>query len=510
MRPEYTAEVLAQKARDAVRLLVPSDRERPRDDAAGFRWNGDLVKHVIENDRPGPDWDRVYTQRPSPLTFWYRQSHDPLTGVMFHNDLLTPGLVAPDDPPPIMSGMSHVELDLQGRLTYFETIPAQKLDDPLRVAPVDWNPVFTLAGLDAAQLKSAEPLWTWLATSDTRAAWTGTWPESGRPLRVEAAALAGRPVAFMVTGPWQKPDRMTEATPNRDYAIVTVLFAITFGILAGAGLLARRNLRSGRGDLQGATRLGLSMGAVLMAVWFCQVHLVGSLGLLAMSLIAVCTSAFYGVLLWTIYVALEPSVRKHWPQVLVSWTNLLAGRLPDPVVGRDVLLGAALGVAWVLMIRATDLVSGSRAISDFPGAIELLSGLRSTAGVVLEAAPYAIRNVLLFFFLLFVLRVLLRNQWSAALAFAGIFSVLGALGNETRPWLDAMLSFLYFGTGAVVCTSLVLCLRGRALRLVDSDEYPGDARYGLGLREPAASRWSRGGPDPVGILHVPWWTIVGG
>ena len=31
---------------------------------------------------------------------------------------------------PIMSGMSHVELDHQGRLTSFETIPAQKLEAP--------------------------------------------------------------------------------------------------------------------------------------------------------------------------------------------------------------------------------------------------------------------------------------------------------------------------------------------------------------------------------------------
>jgi hypothetical protein len=68
------------------------------------------------------------------------------------------------------------------------------------------------------------------------------------------------------------------------------------------------------------------MAAVLMAVWFCKVHLVGSIGVLAMFLLAVCTSVFYGVLMWTIYVALEPYVRKHWPQVLVSWTNLLAGR----------------------------------------------------------------------------------------------------------------------------------------------------------------------------------------
>ena len=211
----------------------------------------------------------------------------------------------------------------------------QKLDAPLPVAPVDWAPVFTLAGLDVAQLKSAEPLWTWIAASDTRAAWTGTWPDSGRPLRVEAAALGGRPVAFMAAGPWQKPSRMPEASEGRENLIVTVLFALVFGILGGAGFLARKNLRSGRGNLQGATRLGVCMTVVLMAVWVCRVHLVGSIGLLAMFLIAVCTSVFYGVLLWTIYVALEPYVRKHWPQVLVSWTNLLAGRLGDPVVGRD-------------------------------------------------------------------------------------------------------------------------------------------------------------------------------
>jgi Protein kinase domain len=449
MRPEYTTEVLAQKARDAVRQLVPLEG-RSRDEAAGFEWSNDLVQHVREQDKPAPDWNRVYTQRPSPLQFWYRQSSDPLTAVMFHNDLLTPGLVTRHDPPPIDSGMTYVELDHQGRLTYFETIPAQKLEAPVHVAPVDWAPVFTLAGLDIAQLKSAEPLWTWLAASDTRAAWTGTWPDSGRPLRVEAAALGGRPVAFMAAGPWRKPSRMTEASEGRENLIVTVLLALTFGILGGAGFLARKNLRSGRGDLQGATRLGVCMAAVLMAVWVCRVHLVGSIGLLAMFLIAVCTSVFYGVLLWTIYVALEPYVRKHWPQVLVSWTNLLAGRLGDPVVGRDLLLGTALGVVWALLVRGVDSWSGENALIGYPGAPELLTGARSTVGVVLQGVPYAMRNVLFNFFLLFLLRVVLRRQWPAAAAFAGLFALLGALDNDGPAWVSAAVAFVYFGSGAVV------------------------------------------------------------
>jgi hypothetical protein len=451
IRPEYTTEVLAQKARDAVRQLAPPSRPaRPRDEAVGFRWNDDLVAHVRENDKPAPDWSSVYTQRPSPLELWYRQSDGPLTAVMFHNDLLTPGLVFPDDPPPIGSGMSHIELDHQGRLTYFETIPPQRLDAPMPVAPVDWAPVFTLAGLDLAQLQSADPLWTWLATSDTRKAWTGTWPESGRPLRVEAAALGGRPVAFMVVGPWRKPWRMSEASDGRDTAIVTVLFALLFGILGGAAFLARKNLRSGRGDLQAATRLGVCMAAVLMAVWFCRVHLAASLGMLAMFLVAVCTSVFYGVLLWTIYVALEPYVRKHWPQVLVSSTNVLAGRVTDPVVGRDVLLGTALGVVWVLLVQIVDRWSGAGELAGHPGSVELLMGMRGTAGVILQGVPYAIRNVFFNFFLLFTLRVVLRRQWLAAAAFAGLFAILGALGDDGKPWVNAVVALAYFGSGAVV------------------------------------------------------------
>jgi serine/threonine-protein kinase len=447
MRPAYTAEVLAQKARDAIRQLGYT--QRAGDEAYGFEWNAELMKHVRSTDRPAPRWTEVLSQQPSPLEFWYRQSPNPLTATMFHDDLLTPGIVRPDDPSPIMSGMTHLELDHEGRLTYFETIPPQRQESPTPPAPADWSGLFALAGLDRSTLQPAEPLWNWLAGSDTRAAWTGTWPGSGRPLRVEAAALGGRPVAFMLAGPWRKPSRMSEALSSGENITVIVLFALAFGILGGAGLLARRNLREGRGDRRGAARLAVWMSGVLLALWLCQVHLVASLGLLAMFLIAVCTSVFYGTLIWTIYVALEPFVRRHWPQVLVSWTNVLTARVSDPVVGRDVLFGTALGVAWVLLVRGVDLLAGGAGIADFPGSTELLSGLRDTAGVVLHEAPAAIRNVLMFFFLLFVLRVLLRGQWRAAAAYTVFFALVSAVGDEDgRPWLGGLMGFLYFGSGA--------------------------------------------------------------
>jgi hypothetical protein len=446
MRPEYTPEVLVQKARDAVRQI--GYQERPRDEAHGFRWNGQLIQYMQANDKPAPRWNAVLSERPSPLSLWYRQSREPLIASTFHSDLLTPGIVDPEDPPPITSGMIQTELDHRGRLTYFEAIPPQRADSPVRPAPVDWTPLFQLAGLDEAQLRPAEPLWSWLAASDARAAWTGVWPESGRPLRVEAAALGGRPVAFMLVGPWRRPWRMPEESSGNATAYAVLLLGLAVFIVVGAGILARNNVRAGRGDRRGAARLGGGITGVLLALWVCKVHLVASLLLIAMFLLAVCTSVFYGVLLWTIYLALEPFVRRHWPQVLVSWANVLSGRGTDPVVGRDVLIGVALGVGLTLGIRAILLAAGEGAVS-FPGDVGVLLGLRSTVGVALDEAPYAIRNVLLYFFILFGLRVLLRRQWAAAAAFVAFLAILNALGND-RPWIGALLGLVYFAPWAFV------------------------------------------------------------
>jgi hypothetical protein len=95
-----------------------------------------------------------------------------------------------------------------------------------------------------------------------------------------------------------------------------------------------------------------------------------------------------------VYLALEPFVRRHWPRVLVSWTNVLTGRASDAVVGRDALIGVALGIWFALILRSIAALETDGSIS-FPGEVELLLGLRSTIGVVLQEALYAIRNVLL-------------------------------------------------------------------------------------------------------------------
>ena len=51
---------------------------------------------------------------------------------------------------------------------------------------------------------------------------------------------------------------------------------------------------------------------------------------------------------WLAYLGIEPWIRRHWPASLISWSRLLAGSFRDPLVGRDVLLGAAFGVGGAI------------------------------------------------------------------------------------------------------------------------------------------------------------------
>ena len=71
-------------------------------------------------------------------------------------------------------------------------------------------------------------------------------------------------------------------------------------------------------------------------------------------------------------------------------------------------------------------------------------------GAWLMNAPQGIRNALFFFFLIFLLRVLLRSQWLAAAGFVLIFTVLSTLENPNHPWIVGAAALLLWGLHAVV------------------------------------------------------------
>lgn len=71
-----------------------------------------------------------------------------------------------------------------------------------------------------------------------------------------------------------------------------------------------------------------------------------------------------------------------------------------------------------------------------------LAGARGALTLVLFTLPHAIREALFFFFLIFLFRALLRNQWAAGAAFALIFG-FGTLGlTQGHPLFNACVAFL--------------------------------------------------------------------
>jgi len=137
---------------------------------------------------------------------------------------------------------------------------------------------------------------------------------------------------------------------------------------------------------------------------------------------------FFAGWMWVFYIAVEPYVRRRWPQVLISWTRLLAGRVRDPLVGRDILMGALFGVVFLLLQGVKNLLPGwlesARSTpSWFP--FEMLLGGRHLIASLLS--PFFVWIPFFRLFLLFVLRAALRKQAVAVVVFLLLWTVLGAL-----------------------------------------------------------------------------------
>jgi len=463
---EMTPEVLTEKAHEIIARL--GYEGRPADRAYGLKIDGDFQDAVEKNDKPHPNWDAVLAARPSLLQYWYRQSPDDMVASDFRDNLLTPGIVTESDPPTVLSGMINLQLDPQGRLTYFQAIPRQKLEttDALTPAtdpvPVDWKVLFDAAGLDPSKFQPTRPTWNSLAAADTRMAWGGVWPGTTRPLRVEAASFQGKPVFFSLLGDWSKPDRMvsTEKKSFGEKAQRIIGLILLVSALTGSILLARRNYRRGRGDRQGALRLAIVMFLLEMALFLCLSHLPTIGYAVGLSIIATSTALFVSGAMWMLYMAVEPWVRRQWPKTIISWSRLLAGNWRDPVVGRDILLGVALGVVWILVFQIRYIPIMHMGASPGIGSTDALMGGRVALGAWLRQWPQSIQTTLVFFLVLLALKVLLRKEWIAALVFIAIFAVPRGLSSsymkielpaEIIVYAIAVLIVIRFGLVPLAC-----------------------------------------------------------
>jgi serine/threonine-protein kinase len=148
---------------------------------------------------------------------------------------------------------------------------------------------------------------------------------------------------------------------------------------------------------------------------------------------------------WTYYIAVEPFLRRRWPQVLMSWTRLLSGKFRDPLVGRDILIGCAAGIAfrcglllqgWLTALLARVQLAGAT-VSGGPDA---QAGLNAVIDVRMYLSRFfawpgaAIELAFYFILVVFCIRIVLRRDWTAIVVPAVLFTLNNNMAIQ-NPWL---------------------------------------------------------------------------
>jgi hypothetical protein len=190
--------------------------------------------------------------------------------------------------------------------------------------------------------------------------------------------------------------------------------SILVNLIAGS-ILARRNLRAGEGDRKGARKLAVFVVLSGILGGALRAHHVPSLGHeLAWFLSVTGWSVVWGGFSWLAYISFEPYLRQWWPHTLVSWTRLLAGRMRDPLIGRDLLVGTVAGLLHTMVVLIQFEMSGRSAPAVFlRQALDALQSSTSFVGIVLLAVLNSVEFTLAGIAGLVLLRLILRRTWMA-------------------------------------------------------------------------------------------------
>jgi serine/threonine-protein kinase len=217
-----------------------------------------------------------------------------------------------------------------------------------------------------------------------------------------------------------------------------VIYLSLVTLIGGGLFFARRNLRLGRGDRRNATRLALIVIGLTMLMSTLNTHHVLTFWEMSLFISSAGYSLFLAGLFWVLYIAIEPFVRRRWPQILVSWTRLLSGDWRDPLVTRDAFVGCALGVlvTYIIWLVYAEIDRPIMVIS------ERVLGTRFFISGLLNSLSGGIFYGLGLTSLLFLLRVVLRNQKAAVAVSILIFALMNGPGNF---WTFAIL----LGLGAL-------------------------------------------------------------
>jgi len=423
----------------------------PAGTAFGYGWHKSYFDYLRGADASAARWERLAEPRPTSLFLWYRQSPRKLVP---QNSM---GMATEEDPPPLTPGMAAVLLSANGDLWRFEAVPPQMDETADPKAECDLAPLFAAAGLELAKARPAATSWVPSGFGDARFAWDAAYPDvPWQKVHVDAACYRGRPIYFNASWPWNPPLRARPFQESAGAQAANVIgLLLGAATLIGGAVLARRNLRMGRVDRRGAFRLAAFVFAVHYARSLLLAHHISSLADEWALLARLAADAlFMGAVVWLIYIALEPLVRRRWPERIVAWTRLLAGQLSDPLVGRHILAGLVLGLGMAALQVAPLVVPAWLGRPSPMPDVRDLDSLRPLHAVaaVLGGATDATETALMLFFALFLIKLLVRRDGAAIVAFFVVGTSLFAL----QLWE-------YAGPFALLGGAAMALLLGRAL-----------------------------------------------
>lgn len=415
-----SGEVLADRAMEILNDL--GEQPRRRDHLYGFDIFEEYIAVLARQSQKPDRWSRLSWQRPAAIDFWYRQSPRGLAPL---NPL---GLANWNDPPGDIPGTSLVRLDPGGLLRELRLTPTQSGDDAImypdrprsEAPPALATQLFAAAGLDIQNFRLEPPGRMPQMYVDERWSWSGHYPEApDTSIRIETGWLEGRPVSFRVVEP-QFNEKFWKGVPKPEGVqrwAIGASFALRLACIGGGIALATVNLRRRKGDRVSAAKLGVSVGVLMLLAQICRAKTLDAAdGLLSTVSLMTADACLVGLIFWVAYLALEPNVRRHWPQTLPAWSRLLAGRLTDPMIGRSLLTGVAAGTGFIILLGAERLLQSALGLAVqqpifIPNlGLSALEGSFSRVGALLSCVVLAVYIGTAFLLAAVLLQIFVKNR----------------------------------------------------------------------------------------------------
>ena len=119
-----------------------------------------------------------------------------------------------------------------------------------------------------------------------------------------------------------------------------------------------------------------------------------------------------------LYLAIEPAIRRRFPEKIVSWTRLLSGNWRDPIVARDILAGIAAGSLFAFgryLIEWVSRATGVENVRPILSSIDPLNGAADVLGQFLtrhaQTAIGALAIALVWFVFAAAAQWLFKRAW---------------------------------------------------------------------------------------------------